>query len=94
MATSIQAREEFSSMLRETPPGSRYHAAGVLHCVADAGACGLFPSDISVEELGYALHRIVLNSGEEDPVGALLRGWIKREAEWQNALGRIAPMSG
>ena len=60
---------------------SRYWAAEVLRRVAQLGEVGHFPDDVTLEDLGRALHRICINAPEEDPLIALLRGWRIRERE-------------
>lgn len=65
---------------------SRYEAAEILRKVADDGEHGLFPSDVTCEELGRALHRICINSPEEHPLEAILLGWHRRMAH-QEGLG-------
>ena len=68
------------SSMKETI-GSRHEAADILQKVAELGRSGNFPSDVTCEQLGRALERIVLNSQEEDPFLKVMAGWRAAENE-------------
>jgi len=61
---------------------SRHQAADILHRVAEEGSAGCFPSDVTSEELGRALFRIVMNAPDQDPLLALLKGYRAAEHEF------------
>lgn len=60
---------------------SRHEAADILRKVAEYGESGNFPSDVTCEELGRALFRIMMNAPEEEPFPALVKGYHVAEAE-------------
>lgn len=62
--------------------GSRHAAAEILQKVAEAGSWGGFPSDVTCEQLGRALFRIVMNSPEEQAFLELLKGWRAAEHDF------------
>ncbi len=69
---------------------SRHQAAEILHSVAESGSAGCFPSDVTCEELGRALFRIVMNAPDQDPLLSLLQGYRAAEHEFHKACGCIA----
>lgn len=62
MAASQQLVQEW-----EAASVSRYWAAEVLYKFAEAGRAGLFPTDVTWQDLGRALHRICINRPVENP---------------------------
>jgi len=61
---------------------SRRTAAEILQKVAEAGSYGSFPSDVTCEQLGKALFRIVMNSPEEQAFLELIKGWRAAEHDF------------
>lgn len=66
MAGMPKAVEEFPS---------RYEAARILRKVADWGEHGLFPNDVTAEDLGLALRRLCANSPEANVRHRLWGAW-------------------
>ena len=58
---------------------TRHIAAKVIAKVAEAGSAGHFPEDVTCEQLGEALERIMVNAPGDDPLTDLIRGY--RDAE-------------
>jgi hypothetical protein len=65
---------------------SRGAAAAMLREVADCGEFGGFPKSVTCEQIGEALQRICINSSEEDPLSAIVRGYRARERARNEAL--------
>lgn len=65
---------------------SRHEAADVLRKVAELGQAGCFPSDVTSEELGQALFRIMMNAPEENPFVELVKGYHAAENRWHERL--------
>ena len=59
---------------------SRHQAEEILHKVADAGSYGGFPEDVTCEDLGKALFRVMINAPGKDPLLDLLKGFREAEA--------------
>ena len=56
---------------------TRGWAASILEAVAECGAAGCFPEDVTAKELGWALHRLLGNApeGRIDGLAHLLEGF-------------------
>ena len=65
---------------------SRHEAADVLRKVAESGSAGHFPDDVTCEELGQALFRIMMNAPDDDPLTSILKGYRAAELERQERL--------
>lgn len=57
-------------------------AAEILRKVANSGECGMFPDDVTCEQLGRALLTIMVKAREGDALVALIKGYRSAEAEW------------
>jgi hypothetical protein len=53
---------------------SRHKAAEILKKLSSYGYFGSFPSDLTMEEIGWAIGRICHNSPEEEPYRRLMEG--------------------
>ncbi|MBI3573292.1 MAG: hypothetical protein HY092_03785 [Candidatus Kerfeldbacteria bacterium] len=66
---------------------TRHQAADLLHQVAEVGSAGCFPSGVTCEQLGRALHRIAMNSPEGDPLLGIITGWRAAEQDFRRRCG-------
>lgn len=56
---------------------SRHRAAEILGKVAEDGRCGCFPADVTCEQIGEALERILVNAPGDCPFDRVVSGWQK-----------------
>ena len=65
---------------------SRTYAATVLYEVADLGSSGNFPREVTGQDIGLSLFRVVSNSAERDPLAGIAIGWLRCEV-WNDIHG-------